>query len=106
MDGKEADNTRTIFTFQKGSDEKGGDKEEHLSTIQKNIENAAKKIKHQTNAQKEKEIIIIAETVSLSEIVNTTPQMTIFEVQKCAVNGYRKELTITTYSLTTSAQLD
>ena len=25
---------------------------------------------------------------------------------KCAVNGYRKELTITTYSLTTSAQLD
>ena len=27
-------------------------------------------------------------------------------VQKCAVNGYREELTITTYSLTTSAQLD
>ena len=27
-------------------------------------------------------------------------------MQKCAVNGYRKELTITTYSLTTSEQLD
>ena len=26
--------------------------------------------------------------------------------KKCAVNGYRKELTITAYSLTTSAQLD
>ena len=27
-------------------------------------------------------------------------------MQKCAVNGYKKELTITTYNLTTSAQLD
>ena len=30
----------------------------------------------------------------------------VFAVQKCAVNGYKKELTITTHSLTTSAQLD
>ena len=30
----------------------------------------------------------------------------VFAVRKCAVNGYRKELTITAYSLTTSAQLD
>ena len=33
------------------------DTEEDLSTAQKNIENAAKKIQHRTNAQKEKEMM-------------------------------------------------
>ena len=31
-----------------------GNKEEDLSTVQKNIENAAKKIRHRTKAQREK----------------------------------------------------
>ena len=33
---------------------KRGDKEKHLSTVQKNIENAAKKIQHRTHEQKKR----------------------------------------------------
>ena len=45
---------------------KGGDKEEHLSTVQKNRKSAAKKIQHRTNAQKEKEMMRTPENVSRS----------------------------------------
>ena len=41
------------------------------------------------------------------ECVNTTPQMTRFRGAKSVqVNGKRKEVTITTYSLTTSTKVD
>ena len=46
---------------------KGGDKEENPSTVQKNIENAAKKIEHRTNAQKDKEMMRSPENVRLRE---------------------------------------
>ena len=62
MDGMEADNRRAIITFQKGRNT-----EEDLSTAQKNIENAAKKIQHRTNAQMEKEMMRIPENVRLRE---------------------------------------
>ena len=64
MDGVEAENRRAI---NKRSDEKGGDKEEHHSTDQKNIESAAKKIQHLTNAQKEKEMMRTPENMRLRE---------------------------------------
>ena len=44
-----------------------GNKEEDLSTAQKNIENAAKNIQHRTNAQKEKELLRTPENVRLRE---------------------------------------
>ena len=63
-----SDNRRAINTFQKGSDAKRRrDKEEYLSTVQKNIENAAEKIQHRTNAQKDKEVMRTPENVRLRE---------------------------------------
>ena len=44
-----------------------GSEEEDLFTVQKNIENAAKKIRHRTNALKEKEIMCTPENVRLRE---------------------------------------
>ena len=44
-----------------------GDKEENLSTVQKIIENALKKIQHRTNAQKEKEMMRTPQNVRLRE---------------------------------------
>ena len=44
-----------------------GSMEEDLATIQKNIENAAKKVVHRTKAQREKEIMSIPENVRLRE---------------------------------------
>ena len=44
-----------------------GNKEEYLSTAQENIENAAKKIRHRTKAQKEKEIMSTPVSVRLRE---------------------------------------
>ena len=44
-----------------------GSKEEDLSTAQKNIENAAKKIRHRTKAQREKERTSTPENVRLCE---------------------------------------
>ena len=55
VDGLEADNRRSINAFSKKEVMKNvGNKEENLSTVQKNIENAAKKIRHRTKAQREK----------------------------------------------------
>ena len=58
-----------VNAFQKGSGENAGNKEEHLSTVQKNIENAAKKIRHRTKAQREKAIMSTPETIRLREEV-------------------------------------
>ena len=44
-----------------------GNKEENLSTAQKNTENAAKKIRHRTKAHGENEIMSTPETVRLRE---------------------------------------
>ena len=44
-----------------------GNEEEDLFIVQKNIENAAKKIRHRTNAQKEKGIMSTPENGRLRE---------------------------------------
>ena len=44
-----------------------GNAEEDLVTVQKNIENAAKKIRHRTKAQREKGIMSTPENVRLRE---------------------------------------
>ena len=44
-----------------------GNKEEDLLTVQKNIENATKNIRHRTIAHKEKEIMSTPENVRLRE---------------------------------------
>ena len=67
MDGMEADNRRAIITFPEGKSRKPRDTEEDLSIAQKNIENAAKKIQHRTNAQKEKEMMRTPESVRRRE---------------------------------------
>ena len=56
MDGMEADNSRAVisFLFKREVMKNESDTEEDLSIAQKNIQNAAKKIQHRTNAQKEK----------------------------------------------------
>ena len=41
----------------------------------------------------------------MREGVKTTPQP-VFAMQKCAINGYKKELTITEYSLTPSTKVN
>ena len=53
--------------FKKEVTKNAGNKEENLSTVQKNIENAARKIRHRTKAQREKEIMNTPETVRLRE---------------------------------------
>ena len=44
-----------------------GNKEENLLIVQKNIENAAKNIRHRTTAPREKEMMNTPETVRLRE---------------------------------------
>ena len=44
-----------------------GNKEEDLLTVQKNIENAAKKVRHQTKGQREKETMSTPETVTVQK---------------------------------------
>ena len=67
VDGMEADNRRAIIEIQKRSDEKNGSIEEDLASIQKNTENAARKVVHRTKAQREKEIMSTPENVRLRE---------------------------------------
>ena len=40
------------------------------------------------------------------QVVNTTSQMTFFAMQKCAIMGYRKELTITEYTHSASTKVN
>ena len=56
--------------FKKEVKKNVGNKEEDLSTAQKNMENAAKKIRNRMKAQREKEMMSTPETVRLREEVD------------------------------------